>query len=53
MPQKITEPLTFRDLYPELDEAELERAEENFDRYIALAWRIYSRVRDFCRDRQG
>ncbi len=33
-----------RDLYPQLSDAELQQAEENLDRYIALVWRIYERV---------
>jgi len=45
-PESSNEPTTIRGLYPGLSETELQQAEENFERYIALAWRIYARVRE-------
>lgn len=36
--------VTFRHLYPSLDEEELKEAVENFDRYLELAIRIYERL---------
>ncbi len=36
--------ITIRDLYPHLSEDELAKAEENFDRYLELVWRIYERI---------
>lgn len=35
---------SFRALYPNLTEAELEEAEENFARYVELASRIWQRI---------
>lgn len=35
---------TIRDLYPRLSETELAQAEQNFDRYLALALRIFERI---------
>ncbi len=44
--QKTTrDPVTIRALYPRLSEEELREAEENLDRYLELALRIYERVR--------
>ena len=43
-PQSGSDGPTIRDLYPELNEAELKEAEENLDRYLALVLRIYERV---------
>ncbi|MDA2938742.1 hypothetical protein MYX75_10835 [Acidobacteria bacterium AH-259-A15] len=37
--------ITIRDLYPQLDEEQLKEAEENLDRYIELALRMYERIR--------
>ena len=36
--------VTIRDLYPHLSEKELEEAEDNLDRYLALALRIFERI---------
>lgn len=36
---------SLRDLYPEMNEAELRQAEENLERYLALVLRIFDRVR--------
>lgn len=33
------------DLFPHLDEEQLKEAEENLDRYLKLALRIYERIR--------
>ena len=44
-PQSGSAP-AFRDLYPHLHEAQLADAEERFDRYIALAVRIFERLRN-------
>ena len=35
---------TIRDLYPNFEERELTEAEDNLDRYLALALRIFERV---------
>ena len=37
-------PPTLREVYPTLSEADLKTAEENLDRYLQLAWRIYERT---------
>lgn len=37
--------MAFRDLYPNLADAQLGEAEENFARYLDLVLRIYERVR--------
>ena len=37
--------ITIRALYPTLSDTELETAEENLERYIELALRIYERIR--------
>jgi hypothetical protein len=36
--------ITIRDLYPHLDEEQLEEAEENLERYLELVLRIYERI---------
>jgi hypothetical protein len=43
--QKEKKYLTMRDLYPHLNDAQLEEAEENFQRYLEIALRIYERLR--------
>lgn len=43
---KETSEERFRKLYPELPEAELAIAKENFRRYVELALRIYEAIRD-------
>jgi hypothetical protein len=35
---------SFRELYPELKDEDLQVAEENFRRYVALALRIYEAI---------
>jgi hypothetical protein len=35
---------TIRDLYPTLTEAELKEADENLERYLAFALRLYERI---------
>ena len=35
---------TIRDLYPHLSDDELRQAEENLDRYLSIALRIFERV---------
>jgi len=35
---------TIHDLYPDFDEQELVKAEDNLDRYLALVLRIFERV---------
>ena len=35
---------SIRDLYPQLTETELAEAEDNLDRYLALALRIFERI---------
>jgi hypothetical protein len=37
--------LTIKELYPELDDAQLSEAEENLRAYFAVVWRIYSRLK--------
>ena len=37
--------ITIRDLYPHLDEPQLKEAEENFQRYLDVALRIFDRIR--------
>jgi hypothetical protein len=37
--------ITIRDLYPHLNDEQLKEAEENLDRYLELALRIYDRIR--------
>lgn len=36
---------TIRELYPGLNEEQLKEAEENLERYVELALRIYDRIR--------
>ena len=36
---------TIRDLFPNLSDGQLNEAEENLDRYLELALRIYERLR--------
>ncbi len=36
--------ITIRDLYPHLNEAQLKEAEENFQRYLEIALRIFERI---------
>jgi len=38
--------VTIRELYPELDDEQLKKAEENLERYLELAMRIYERIRN-------
>jgi len=38
--------LTIRDLYPHLSDDELKVAEENLEKYVELALRIYLRIAD-------
>jgi len=45
LPREQENTPTIRDLYPHLDEAQLEKAEENFQRYLDIALRIYERVK--------
>ena len=40
------EHITIRDLYPHLNEEQLEEAEENLERYLELVLRIYERIRN-------
>jgi hypothetical protein len=35
---------TLRDLYPNLTDAELQQAEENLERYLAVVLRIHERL---------
>jgi len=44
-PHKADSP-TLRDLYPNLSEDELQEAEKNLDRYIAVVLRIQERLRN-------
>ena len=44
-PSKDDRELTIRDFYPDLGEDELRVSEENLDRYLELAFRIYERIR--------
>lgn len=37
---------TFRELYPHLTDEQLRDAEDRFDRYIALAVRVFERLRN-------
>lgn len=37
-------PPTIRDLYPDLNEGQLEEAEENLNRYIEIVLRIFERT---------
>lgn len=37
--------ITIRDLYPGLDAEQLKEAEENLERYVELALRIFERIR--------
>jgi hypothetical protein len=43
-PQADKPALTIRDLYPTLRDEQLKEAEENLERYIALALSIYERI---------
>jgi hypothetical protein len=47
MPQRTGQPapISLRELYPQWTEAEIEIAESNLRRYIAVMVRIYERVR--------
>ena len=36
---------TIRELYPDLSDEQLKEAEENLERYLELALRIYERIR--------
>lgn len=38
------DPVTIRDLYPDFTEEQLEQAESNLRRYIAVMVRIYERI---------
>ena len=37
--------ITIRDLYPHFNERQLHEAETNFRRYVAILWRIHSRLK--------
>ena len=39
------EHISVRDLYPHLNDEQLKEAEENLERYLELALRIYDRIR--------
>ena len=41
-PQKKS--ISMRDLYPHLNEAQLKEAEDNFQRYLEIALRIFDRI---------
>ena len=41
---EASKPITIRDLYPQMSEADLAVAEENLRRYVALVVRIYERL---------
>jgi hypothetical protein len=36
---------TIKDLYPGLTDDQLKEAEENFDAYLQIVWRIFQRIR--------
>lgn len=36
---------TIKDLYPDLTDEQLTEAEENFDLYLEVIWRIHQRIR--------
>jgi len=38
------ESITIKDLYPHLNEAQLKETEENFQRYLEIAVRIFERI---------
>lgn len=42
---KPQRPLTIKDLYPHLTDEQLREAEENLDRYLEHALRVYERLR--------
>lgn len=42
---KATPQVTLADLYPKLDDRERAETEENLDRYLELALRIYERLK--------
>ncbi len=42
---KDQRPITIRDLYPDMTEPQLQEAEANLRRYIAIIWRIYERLK--------
>ena len=37
--------LTIRDLYPEMNDAQLAEAEQNLRRYVQIIWGIYERLK--------
>lgn len=37
---------TIRDLFPELNKEKLKEAEQNFNEFLKVTWRIYERLRD-------
>jgi hypothetical protein len=39
------DPITIKDLYPEFDDKQLAEAEANLERYVAIIWRIYERLK--------
>ena len=43
--QEPSQPVTFQNLYPNLDPQDREAAQERFDRYLEIVLRIYERVR--------
>jgi hypothetical protein len=42
---KDQHPITIRELYPEMNEAQLAEAERNLRRYVQIIWRIYERLK--------
>ena len=38
-------PITIRELYPEMNDAQLAEAERNLRRYVQIIWRIYERLK--------
>lgn len=46
MHEKSFNDTSVRDLYPHLNEDQLEEAEENLERYLALVLRIYDRIQN-------
>jgi hypothetical protein len=42
-PKREAKP-TIKDLYPNLNEEQLKEAEENLERYLKVAWRIFERL---------
>ncbi len=44
--QRVERPPTLKELYPELNDAQLKEAEKNLDRYLKLSIRMYDRIRN-------